>query len=302
MARNDSVTSNGLELHKTGSKIVDAMELDSPDTSFSSAMDIVSDSGTHLESSQTDTGNVTDISGSDLLYSTGRDLEAFHLFSSLKPELRKRIWLLAAPAPRTRFLEMYRYIDFTLTPQLRYIPPLPPLFHTSRESRKLSITHEGGELVCFTDDPPEQFYLNVERDIIFLSSRFNPDINTTETYRLRELTSFLPLPIISRLRRIVVTYSGLDSYEHIGPIFRTFTNLDAFYLAMMDWWSGKTMKRRLRKGRPKPDTMAEKVRNEVERTEAEETDDDEESEGERMERARKREGRRIVECEVRLDE
>ncbi|KAH7089988.1 hypothetical protein FB567DRAFT_547526 [Paraphoma chrysanthemicola] len=264
-------------------------------------MDIDSDDdGTDVTSSDTD---VADSPVPDLLYSTGRDLDIFHLFPKLEAKHRNRICLLALSAPRTRFLEVYGYTHFNIAPKIRYVPPLPTLFNTSRELRQLSIAHEGGELIRFADDLPKiKFYFNFDRDIIFLSSRFMKGQNTTETFRLREFTSLFPLSVTSRLCRILVTYSGMDSYERIGPMFRPLINLDIFYLGMMDWWSGKTVKRLLRKGVPAPDAMAHKIESIVKKTEAEETDDDEESREDWMGRIMKRQARRIVECEVRLDE
>lgn len=99
-----------------------------------------------------------------------------------------------------------------------------------------------------------------------------------------------------------MTYSSLDSYERIGGVFRCFAGLEVFYVAMMDWWSGKSVKRRLRKGCPKAGVEAGRIKSAVEEVEAEETDDDEEDQGERDERLRVRGVRRIVEVELRLDE
>ncbi|KAH7073453.1 hypothetical protein BKA63DRAFT_514151 [Paraphoma chrysanthemicola] len=300
MARNDSVVSSAPELPKSSNPF-EAMQLDSVESLFDSTMDTDSaDDFTDVTISETD---IADDPVTDLLYSTGHDLDNFHLFPKLEAKHRNRIWLLALPTPRTRFVEVYGYTNFNVAPKIRYIPPLPPLFHTSHELLQLSIAHEGGELIRFADDMPKtQFYFNFDRDIIFLSSRFMTGHNTTETFRLREFTSLFPPSVTSRLRRILVTYSGMDSYERIGPMFRPLVSLDIFYLGMMDWWSGKTVKRLLRKGVPAPDVMAHKIESIVQKTEAEETDDDEESTEEWMTRAKKRQGRRIVECEVRLDE
>jgi hypothetical protein len=301
MARNDSVTSSGSEPRKIDSDHLDAMQLDSPASSFSSTMDIDSpNQATNTPSSQTDTTNGPT---SALLYSTGHDLKAFHLFPYLKPSLRAHIWLLASPAPRTHFLELYGHTHFTTAPKIRYIPPLPPLFHTSRESRTLTIAHQGGELVRLTSAPPSPpFYFHPARDILFLSSRFAPGQTSTETLRLRALAALLPAPVRARLRRVVVTYSGVDSYEHIGPVFRAFARLEICYLAIVDWWSGTTLRRRVRRGRPKAGNVAERIARAVERAEEEETDDEEESGEEWVARVGKRAERRIVECELRLDE
>ncbi|KAJ4350961.1 hypothetical protein N0V95_004245 [Ascochyta clinopodiicola] len=127
----------------------------------------------------------------ELLYSTDRTPNAFHLFLQLPANLRTRVLQLAAPKPRTRFIEVYNYEAPTYVPRLRYIPQLPPLFRTSHETRRFSITHEGGELIHFlgTATRNEKFYFNFTRDIIFLSSRFTSSRPSTETFRLRELST-----------------------------------------------------------------------------------------------------------------
>lgn len=237
------------------------------------------------------------------LYSTGSALKTFYPFPRLTPALRQRIWALAVPEPRTRFVELYRYKDNHYMPRIRYIPPLPAVFHATPESRQVSIEIDGGETIHFTDNQQAaQCYFNFSRDIVFLSSRFAGKSGTTETYRLRELSLIMPLRFLCRLTRILVTYSGLDSYERIGPILRPYARLEALYIGMMDWWSSRIVKRLLRKGNPAPGTVATKIAQVVANTEAEETDDDEETHEQFEKRLAVRQRRRIVEVEVRLDE
>ncbi|KAL6708254.1 hypothetical protein ACN47E_003178 [Coniothyrium glycines] len=234
----------------------------------------------------------------------------FNRFKELPSHLRKHIWSLASPAPRTRFLEIYHYDTSTFTSKIRYIPNLPALFHACQESRRVSIEHEGGALVHFNASPysfarkatDARFYFNFDRDIVFLSSRFLPTSSTTETYRLRDLASILPTALIPRVRRLLITYSGLDSYECIGPLFRPFAGLEVVYIGMMDWWSHKTTMRMLRKNIPASGTVAAKISRVLADTEAEETDDDEETNEELQTRISARARRRIVEVETRLDE
>ncbi|KAF1844906.1 uncharacterized protein K460DRAFT_365852 [Cucurbitaria berberidis CBS 394.84] len=137
---------------------------------------------------------------------------------------------------------------------------------------------------------------------MFLSSRFTAACNTAETFRLRELSSLLPLRFINRIRRLLVTYSGLDTYTRIGPVMRPYASLEVLYIGMVDWWSNRMVKRLVRKGNPKTGSVAQKIADVVAETEAEETDDDEETEEHLSKRVAVRERRRIVEVEVRLDE
>ncbi|KZM21361.1 uncharacterized protein EKO05_0008884 [Ascochyta rabiei] len=241
---------------------------------------------------------------SELLYSTRRTLDAFHLFPQLPANLRTRVLQLAASGPRTRFIEVYNYTAPTYTPRLRYIPQLPPLFRTSHETRIFSITHEGGELIYFLGTTPEKrkFYFNFARDIIFLSSRFTPSGHSTEAFRLRELSTLLPLQFLARMSRVVVTYSSLDGYKSIGGVLRCYVGLETLYVSMSDWWSDRSVKTRLRRGRPQVGYVACKVETELKIAEAEETDDESESDGECVARLEIRKSRRVVECELRLDE
>lgn len=223
-----------------------------------------------------------------------------------------QIWSLAVPKPRTRFVELHGYDSFGSMPRTRYIPSLPALFSVSREARKASIANEGGELIHFTGNPsliPNKatvvnvnFYLNFNTDIMFLSSRFTATDDSTESYRLRELSFILPLRFLSRIRRLVVTYSGLDTYDLIGPLLRLYAGLEVLYIGMMDWWSNETVKQQLQRGYPVVGAVADKIQTVVQEVEAEETDDDEEPYEHVQKRLAVRARRRILEVEVRLDE
>ena len=240
-------------------------------------------------------------------------------FTGLPPALRALIWSYAAPAPRTRFLELNTYNTIDHIPRLHYIPPLPPLFSTNQEARNFSIAHEGGELVHFTpenftalfsfhgrkiggEENEKKFYFNFDRDIIWLSSRFTAACNTTETVRLTALSSILPPTSLSRIQRLVISYSGLDSYALIGPYLRPFARLETLYLCMNDVFIKENVKRLLKKGVPADGVTAEKLRSTIEQTEADETDDDEESEDVAMERLVVRARRRVLEVYLRLGE
>ncbi|KAF2626999.1 hypothetical protein BU25DRAFT_421917 [Macroventuria anomochaeta] len=240
----------------------------------------------------------------EFLYSTGCPLTTFHPFPKLPANLRALISNLAAPAPRTRFVELYGYSAPTYTPKIRYIPRLPPLFHTSRETRNFSITHEGGTLVHFfaTEKEDKKFYVNFSQDIIFLSSRFTPSGKSTETSRLRKLSSLLKPSFLSRVCKIVVTYSSLDDYAAVGKVLLDYVGLETLYVAMCDWWSERSVKMRLRRGRPIVGYVMWKIEAEMRIAEGEETEDEEESREEIEERMEIRRKRRVLECELRLDE
>jgi hypothetical protein len=242
--------------------------------------------------------------GEQLLYSTGHTLECFHLFSKLPDNLRTLIMSHAAPTPRTRFIEFYGFASPSFNPRIRYIPRLPPLFAVSRETRNFSIHHEGGLLAHLfaTSKPENTFYVNFERDIIFLSSRFTPFTKSMETSRLRELSSLLKPAFLSQVRKIVLTYSSLDDFESIGGTLLDFVGLETLYVAMCDWWSDKAVRTRLRQGRPMEGYIKFKIEAEMRVAEGEETEDEEESTEEHEARTSGRAKRRVVECELRLDE
>ncbi|KAH6868423.1 hypothetical protein BKA58DRAFT_402790 [Alternaria rosae] len=240
-------------------------------------------------------------------------------FSGLPPAVRAGIWSYAAPTPRTCFLELHTYNTIDHVPCLRYIPPLSSLFSTNQEARNFSIAHEGGELVNFTSETftalfsshgrkmsvenrEKKFYFNFSRDIIWLSARFTAACNTTETVRLTTLSSILPRASLSRIQRLVISYSGLDSYAFVGPYLRPFSHLETLYLCMNDVRIKENVKKLLKKGVPADSVTAEKLRNMVEQTEADETDDDEESEEVATERLATRAKRRVLEVYLRLGE
>ncbi|KAI4649593.1 hypothetical protein J4E93_003913 [Alternaria ventricosa] len=240
-------------------------------------------------------------------------------FTGLPPAIRALIWSYAAPAPRTRFLELHTYNTIDHIPRLRYIPPLPPLFSTNQEARNFSIAHEGGELVHFTsenftalfsfhgrriggEENEKKFYFNFDRDIIWLSVRFTAACNTTETICLQTLSSILPSTSLSHIQRLVISYSGLDSYALIGPYLRPFARLETLYLCMNDARIKENVKKLLKKGVPADGITAERLRSMIEQTEADETDDDEESEGLATERLEVRAKRRVLEVYLRLGE
>jgi hypothetical protein len=251
---------------------------------------------------------------------TGEPLTSFHHFARLPPKIRELIWSLAAPESRTRFLELHTHSNLDHLPRLRYTPPLPPLFSTSRESRNLSIAHEGGEIITFSsadltalfsfhgrkisDNPDAKtevgFYFNFNRDIIWLGNRFTAACNTTETSRLSTLSSILPLPYLSRMKKLLITYSGLDSYRSIGPTMRPYAGLETLYVSMWDKGSKEKVRKMLGYGVPDVGVTARRIDELICQTEDEETDDDEETEEAASRRLAVRARRRILEVEVRL--
>ncbi|CAO2648253.1 Nn.00g075200.m01.CDS01 [Neocucurbitaria sp. VM-36] len=278
------------------------MTTDSPSQSFASSQGDAMD----IETTPATTPTITQ-HAEKLLNNTGTTLNTFHPFPRLDAALRKRIWTLALPSPRTRFLELHSYNSIDYTPKIRYIPPLPPLFHASHESRALIIASEGGSIIQFTrststskDLVTLSCYFNFSHDILFLSSRFTAACNTTETSRLHTLSAILPSARL--IQRLLITYSGFDDYSHIGPVMRPYAALEVLYIGMVDGWSNRAVRRMVRRGVPKRGVVAGKIEEVVRETEAEETDDDEESEEMLGRRVGVRERRRILEVEVRLDE
>ncbi|KAI4693791.1 uncharacterized protein J4E84_002367 [Alternaria hordeiaustralica] len=315
------------------------MTTDSPGQSFgslgSSAMSIDSedapqDSGVDINSppvpppnTQSDQYNDTDTvdlhTNPNPIKTTTKTPPTTPTFTGLPPAVRTLIWFHAAPAPRTRFLELHTYNTIDHIPRIRYIPPLPPLFSTNQEARNFSIALEGGELVNFTsenftalfsfhgrkiggEENEKKFYFNFDRDIIWLSARFTAACNTTETLRLQTLSSILPPISLSHIQRLVISYSGLDSYALIGPYLRPFARLETLYLCTNDARIKDNVKRLLKKGVPADGVTADKLKSMIEQTEADETDDDEESEDLTTERLAVRASRRVLEVYLRLEE
>ena len=303
-----------------------AMDIDNENDPKYSGRDVHRLSSSHLGTQSTQHVNtfIVDQHGShDSTSTTGQTLNTFQYFADLPSKVRLLIWSFAAPAARTRFLELHTYNTIDHTPRLRYIPPLPPLFSTNQEARSFSIAHEGGEIVTFTsstftdllsfhgrkigepeDEEEEEkgFYFNFNLDIIWLSVRFTAACNTTETLRLTTLSSILPPTTLSRIRRLLISYSGIDSYALIGPLLRPYSHLTTLYLCMNDERVRENVKTLLMKGiRPKG-AMADKLRSMIEQAEAEETDDEEESEENEKERLAVRQWRRVLEVDTKLGE
>ncbi|KAF2119162.1 hypothetical protein BDV96DRAFT_643309 [Lophiotrema nucula] len=252
----------------------------------------------------TECGEVLDRTTVGILYSTGVDLTSFHRFSELDKNLRLKIWALAAHPPRTHFIEIYHYTAavYNISARLRYVPPLPSVFSATSESRQAVISAQGGEVISLVTRPHRtEFYLNFQHDILFLSSRFASGLHASETYRLREMESLVPYPHLARLRRIVVTYSGVDDYSRIAFSMRWLKQLETLYVAMMDWWSKRTVTRLLRKGVPGQGTVAMKIERNLADLEGEETDDDSDKEEFGDSSVTKR-NVRVVEVELRLEE
>lgn len=223
--------------------------------------------------------------------------------------MRTRIWAWACPAPRTRYVEIYDFDCATFSVKIRYIPRLPPLFHTSSESRRVGIAQEGGSIIDMYGNSifylcrhTIAFYFNFDRYILFLSSRFERGGRTTESVRLESVARLIPTEPLRQIKRLLVTYSGLDSYEQIGPTLRPYASLEVLYVGMKDQWSSRAVVRMLEKGKPSPNVVAEKINRNLIDTEAEETDDDEEPEEVSQLRLAVRTRRRIVEVDLRLDE
>ncbi|KAJ4989003.1 hypothetical protein SVAN01_05441 [Stagonosporopsis vannaccii] len=239
----------------------------------------------------------------DVLSSAGVPLLTFHHFPQLPGNLRAQILSHAMPAPRTRFIELYACSAPTYTPRIRYVPPLPPLFSATRETRTASITHEGGSLMhlFFSANPSKNFYINFTLDIVFLSSRFAPR-GSTETARLRELSSLLMPVFLMQLKRIVVTYSGHDDFKRIGCVLMDFARLETLYVAMWDRWGEERVRERVGKGRPVKGFVSWRVEESVRDVHGEQTEDEDEDLEEHERRVEDAERVRVVECILSLDE
>lgn len=107
---------------------------------------------------------------------------------------------------------------------------------------------------------------------------------------------------LSQVRKVVVTYSSLEDYEAIGGVLLDYAGLETLYVAVCDWWSDKSVRTRLRQGRPMEGYVKFKIEAELRVAEGEETEDDDESPEEYEARTSGRARRRIAECELRLDE
>jgi hypothetical protein len=256
------------------------------------------------------------------LYSTGVNLTTFHPFPRLPQDLRARIFTLASPPARTHFLEVYAYSATFCDPRIRYIPRLPALFHATSESRKAIVDAQGGDLINLTTPQKDErwiwdrktrrrvkipsklgyFYFNFNHDILFLGSRFLRNRPSNETYRLRQLENAISFCYLSRLKRIVVTYSGLDDYSEISGTLRWLDDLEVLYVAMQDKRSSMDVVRGLRKGYPRAGMVSAKILQVLSDAEGEETEDEEEDADSREERKMIRANRRVVEVDLRLDE
>jgi hypothetical protein len=311
--------SHAQRFNSTGSG---AMEIDNDNHSNTSGLDVHYLPSSHPGTQSTKHVNTLIVDQrSDPSNTAGQILTRFYHFTNLPLKIRSLVWSFAAPAPRTRFLELHTYNTIDHIPRLRYIPPLPPLFSTNQEARNFSIANEGGEIVTFTssiftalfsfhgrkiaeakdeEEKEKGFYFNFNLDIIWLSARFTAACNTTETLRLTTLSSILPPTSLSRIQRVLVSYSGLDSYAVIGPALRPYAHLETLYLCMNDVRIQENVKALFRKGIPAEGVTLRKLRRMVEQAEAEETDDDEESEEMTKKRLASRARRRMLEVDSKL--
>ncbi|KAI1516943.1 hypothetical protein L13192_06014 [Pyrenophora tritici-repentis] len=247
--------------------------------------------------------------------------------SRLPLHIQTQIWTLALPKPRTRILELHTYNTIDHLPRLIYHPPLPSLFSVCRASRSLSITHDGGEIVTFTTpsstllfhsygettdtttttdstdpntSPSPSFYLKPTLTILFLPARFTASCRTPETARLRTLTTLFHPNLLSRLSRLLISFSGTDNFSAIGPVLRPYARLETLYLCMNDLRVDMRVRRLVRQGFWGRDLFAARIARVLRETEDEETDD--ESEGVEVARVREevRERRRVVEVDLLL--
>ncbi|KAK1912415.1 hypothetical protein P3342_010016 [Pyrenophora teres f. teres] len=247
-------------------------------------------------------------------------------FHCLPIHIQIHIWTLALPPPRTRILELHTYNTIDHLPRLVYHPPLPPLFSVCRASRSLSIAHDGGEIVTFTTPSPTplfpvygdkmdttttestypntkpcpSFYLNPTNTILFLPVRFTASCRTSETARLCILTTLFHSSLLSRLSRLLISFSGTDSFNAIGPVLRPYARLETLYLCMNDWHVDARVRRLVRLGHWGRGVFAAEVARVLRETEDEETEDEcEEVEVARV-REEVRERRRVVEVDLLL--
>ncbi|KAF2855140.1 hypothetical protein T440DRAFT_464437 [Plenodomus tracheiphilus IPT5] len=152
----------------------------------------------------------------------------------LPEQIRIMIYTLAAPHPQPRILELHTYNDTNYTTNLQYHPPLPSLFSVCREARRAAMAKAGGEILHFTGDMARfhdtavrgtAFYFNFSTDTLFLGKRFTAARNTTETARLRDLLRMLRRPVLARVERLLLTYSGRDRYADFGRLVGSFEKL-----------------------------------------------------------------------------
>jgi hypothetical protein len=116
------------------------------------------------------------------------------------------------------------------------------------------------------------------------------------------MNSLVPFFYIQRFRRVVITYSGMDDYSRVANQMRWLQGMETMYIVMMDWWSKRTVKRLLRKGIPRIGSVSNRIDAALREQEADETDDDDEDEEDKARKLAVRARRRIVECQLKLDE
>ncbi|KAI8943634.1 hypothetical protein NX059_001619 [Plenodomus lindquistii] len=167
-------------------------------------------------------------------------------FFRLPEKIRVRIYALAAP-PRARVIELHDYNTNDFTPRIQYYPPLAALFSVCYESRQELKQNEGGEIVHFTGDPcfgdgavrGGTLYISFTKDTVFLGTRSTAACDTTETSRMAMLKQILKPIYLARIERLLVTYSGRDSYDKIGILFAPLKKLRIFYIGMQDEYSSR---------------------------------------------------------------
>ncbi|KAF2736799.1 hypothetical protein EJ04DRAFT_562073 [Polyplosphaeria fusca] len=233
-------------------------------------------------------------------------LTTFPLFPLLPHLIRLRIWILASPSPRTHFLELYAHSKtaYTHRVRVRYIPPLDPLFSACTDSRNAIGILQGGRIISLNTRPRRtHMYFNHDHDILFLSSRFKDGMVTSETQRLRGLEGVMGCADLRHVRRVVVTYSGVDDYASVALAMRWLKGLETLYVGMVDWWSERGVRRRVRRGSPRMGEVEGVIGRRLGELEGEETsDEEEEEEGGECRGCGEKRSVRVVEVELRLEE
>lgn len=236
--------------------------------------------------------------------------DTFPLFSALPQKVQDRIFELAAESEpaRTRFVEVYNCTKAYQPFRIRYIPPLPPLFHATRTSRAAIIKSQGGTVIQTEyNSDPSAFYFNFALDILFLSSRFkagtaqNADgkskssfhVNSTESDRFLFLWEAFPVEVLGQFQRVAVTFSGMDNYHHLANYMRCLTGMRTCYIVMRDRWPSKISQTMITAGLIREGLIGYMLRRQLAKMEAR----NELPEGRREELLRLREMRRVVEVE-----